>query len=377
MQGSPLWIADDASFQAFVASLPAGKPVALDTEFEWTRTYFPILALLQIGLDRENVALVDPLAIRDWSPLARLLADPERQKIFFSGANDMPLLHRVCGVVPASLFDVQVAAGFCGEGACQSLKAVLENRLGVCLPKTESRSDWMLRPLTEKQLGYAGDDVAYLPEVAADYQEALKANGNLAWFQEEMEESFCREEGYRLPPPEDAWRRLGFLHFLRSAPERRRAVSLAIWREKKARETDCARGRLLSDDQLQWCATENPGDASRLLQMPSCWCKRVKPLAGEILEALANPCLGSYQESASQPYLSPERKVALRKLGERVRGIATGCARHRQIEPTLVCTRGEAEAWAFRKLMGLPQEGRICRGWRKELLQEPLRQLEG
>ena len=370
-----LWIDDDAAFRAFVESLPPGQPVALDTEFDRTRTYYPVFALLQVGVGRECVALVDALALKEWSPLGSLLGDPRRRKYLFSASNDLPILHQACGTVPASVFDVQVAAGFCGESGVQGLKAVLERRLGIVLPKTETRSDWTRRPLSAQQLSYAGDDVAYLTEVGEWYESALRANGNLSWFQEEMEEAFCREEAYGQPPVEEAWRRLGFLHHHPGDPQAvRRAVGLAIWREGKAREIDCAKPRLLTEEQLNWCAAENPATLADLMKMPNCWPKRIRPHGQEILEVLAHPPQGTYRERAEK-HFTPERKARLRKLSDRVMGIAASCARQRLIDPALACSRGDADRWATLHLDKLPQEGRICRGWRKELLQAGLDQI--
>ena len=91
------WIAEDSDLAAYCRGLPPGRSVALDTEFDWTRTFYPVFALLQIGVGREETALVDALAIRDWSPLAELLADATRPKIVFGGVNDLPILVRACG----------------------------------------------------------------------------------------------------------------------------------------------------------------------------------------------------------------------------------------------------------------------------------------
>ncbi len=374
---TPLWIDTDDALAKFLHTLPPGVLVALDTEFAWTRTYFPVFALLQIGVDHKTAAIVDALAIRDWSPLGELLGDAGRRKVLFSGANDLPILHRACGVLPANVFDVQIAAGFCGESATQSLKTVIQEKLGILLDKSETRSDWTLRPLTRKQIDYAAGDVVLLPELAALYEERLKANGNLAWFLEEMETQFCRKEAYLPPPVEDAWRKVGALRKPMPEDIRGRMVSLVLWREEKARATDTTRNRILTDEQLIWCAYENPQEESRLHAMPQCRSKRIRPMAAEILEALKHS--SEALERCGLAVRKRERplpKDKLKELSDRVLGLAERRARDRQIELTLVCTRHDAEHWAVNHLHKAPQEGRILHGWRGELLNGALAPLE-
>ena len=366
------WIDDNLCFRKFCHGIPAGQPIALDTEFAWTKTYFPIFALLQIGLNRENAALVDALAITDWSPLAELLTDASRPKICFSAGNDLPILCRACGdILPRNIFDVQTAAGFCGESSTQSLKAIIEEHLKISLPKTETRSDWTIRPLTPKQLEYAADDVLLLPELAESYRRRMEENGNLPWFQEEMETLYCQAEAYRLPPVKNAWMRLGAIHRIPDAPSRQRAIALAIWRESAARQKNLSRPRLLSDEQLLWCAYEAPASQEKLFRMPECRAKRIQPIAEEILAVIANP-----PPEPPQPkeiFLPREKLNALTK---RIQGLIQKRAQERDIDPTMVGARHDAEHSAACRLQGKPDNSRLTQGWRGELMRDALELLD-
>ena len=192
------WIDSSSAFAEYCRSLPPGVPVAVDTEFDWQRSYYPVFALLQIGVDRENAALVDPFAVDDWTPLKELLTDSSRRKILFSGGNDLPILVRACGgpeaCIPANVFDVQSAYLFLGESQNVALKWVVKEELDIELDKSETRSDWTMRPLTAKQLEYAAGDVVLLPEVAQKVEKRLQDSGNLEFFLEEMAERHCRPE---------------------------------------------------------------------------------------------------------------------------------------------------------------------------------------
>lgn len=358
------WIDTNQGFRDFCNALPAGTPIALDTEFAWTKTYFPQFALLQIGIDRTHAALVDPLAVTDWTPLAEILADETRRKILFSGSNDLPILVRACqGVIPKNVFDVQTAAGFCGEPSSQSLKSVIEAHLGISLPKTETRSDWTIRPLTDNQRQYAADDVVLLPELAIEFEAKLSANGNLAWFLEEMNTAHCRPEAYELPSTADAWRRLGGLRHLQSAQARQRAIALAIWREETARANDIARPRVLSDNQIYWCASNAPTNSTELFKMPECWPKRIRPFADDLLELIANP-----------PALPPVAKTpliprqALNDLSDRILNFLRKRAAERQIDSAIVGARHDAEKYTLNLLQHKTPTGKLCTGWRSELL---------
>ena len=70
-----LIIASDQDLAKLMEEARSCDAVALDTEFVWERTYYPQLGLIQIGLSGEKCYVIDPVAIKDLSPLGTLLAD--------------------------------------------------------------------------------------------------------------------------------------------------------------------------------------------------------------------------------------------------------------------------------------------------------------
>ena len=144
-----------AAFCERARSFPA---VAIDTEFLRERTYHPRLCLVQAATPDECV-VIDPIVIEDLSPLAAFMADRQVTKVFHACSQDMEVLYHALGVLPDPIFDTQVAAAFLGERLQVGYHGLVQTFCGVSLPKTESLTDWSRRPLTDKQVEYAVDDV--------------------------------------------------------------------------------------------------------------------------------------------------------------------------------------------------------------------------
>ena len=133
--------------------------VAIDTELLWERTYYPRLAIVQIALSEEEWYLVDAAIPDILAPLGPLLEDVNVVKILHDAAQDLAVLRRATGRSPRSIYDTRVAAGFAGLSSTVSLGTLLLELMEVELPKTETRTDWFQRPLTQSQIDYAADDV--------------------------------------------------------------------------------------------------------------------------------------------------------------------------------------------------------------------------
>ena len=143
-------ITSDTHLAAYCGQV-TGKPyLALDTEFVRIRTYYPHLGLVQL-YDGEHLALVDPLGITDWTPLKTLLTAPDMIKYLHAGSEDIEVFFNSMGCVPQPLVDTQVLAAFTGHPLSCGFATLVETYLGVALDKSESRTDWLARPLTEKQ----------------------------------------------------------------------------------------------------------------------------------------------------------------------------------------------------------------------------------
>ena len=176
---------------------------AIDTEFHTERTYWPKLALIQLGW-ADKVALVDPLTI-DPAPLSHLFAGTGTAVAHAAG-QDLAVLEAACGSAPSTVFDTQIAAGFLGMST-PSLARLVEQVLGIILPKTDQLSDWLSRPIPPDQLAYAAGDVQHLLALRSSMVDQLTQSGRLAWAIEECAQLLPGRR--RQVVPEEAWWKSG------------------------------------------------------------------------------------------------------------------------------------------------------------------------
>ena len=160
--------------------------IALDTEFVRTRTYYPQLGLIQM-YDGKHVSLIDPLGITDWTPMRDLLLDTAVTKYLHAGSEDLEVFLNTFGVMPQPLIDTQILAAFSNRPLSWGFAAMVEEYTGLTLDKSESRTDWLARPLTERQLEYAAADVFYLLPIAGQLMKEAEASG---WLPAALDE--CR-----------------------------------------------------------------------------------------------------------------------------------------------------------------------------------------
>ena len=100
------------------------------------------------------------------------------------GTHDWLLLAQAGWRPPSTCLDTQIAARLLGYERF-GLAALVEDVLGVAIDKTEQRSDWLRRPLTDEQRHYAEGDVVHLRSLTAVFEEALRAKAlEPAWAEE-------------------------------------------------------------------------------------------------------------------------------------------------------------------------------------------------
>ena len=222
--------------------------VAIDTEFRRRDTFFPQVALLQVCWGDEPY-LIDPLQLDDVSALRAFLTDPSQTKLIHSASEDLEVFSHWLGVLPAPLFDTQRAAALLGLGAGQSYRALVAHFFDIELPKDETQSDWLQRPLSNAQAQYAAQDVSYLHPMGVQLQNRAMELNRLDWI---------LEEGARLRPggkPPIA----KFKTAYRLPPEQQRVLAEVVeWREGEARHRDRPRSWILNDKIVMGVARSVP-----------------------------------------------------------------------------------------------------------------------
>lgn len=243
-------------------SLDGVRALALDTESDSFFHYFEKVCLLQIADDRGRAALVDPLAFKDLSALAPIMADPKVEKILHGADNDIMLLKRDFRFEFASLFDTQVAARFAGRLEL-GLQAVLETEFGVKLSKSLQRCDWSRRPFTEAQAVYASEDVRHLIALRDRLIPELQKRGREAWAREEGE-ALARLEPAPMREPADFLKAKGAWDL----DGRTLAVlkELFALRDEWARNADIPLFKIVGDEPLVTLAINKPKDQRALAQ---------------------------------------------------------------------------------------------------------------
>ncbi|MDG3087494.1 ribonuclease D [Vibrio hannami] len=220
--------------------------VMLDTEFVRTRTYYPQLGLIQL-FDGERLSLIDPLCIDDLSSLKSLLTDSSVLKVLHACGEDLEVFKNSFGCMPFPMIDTQIMAAFLGHGLSTGFAAMVSEYLDVELDKSESRTDWLARPLTEKQLDYAAADVFYLKPLFEQLEEKVSESG---WWGAALQESeLLIEKREAVLEPEKAY--LDIKGAWQLKPEQLAILKpLAAWRIKEALKRDLALNFVLKEQDL-------------------------------------------------------------------------------------------------------------------------------
>jgi ribonuclease D len=349
--------------------------IALDLEFIREHTYVPQLALIQIAVG-ETCVIVDPLEVNDLSPLLDLVASPHILKVLHAAAQDMEVLYWHSGKAPVRIFDTQVAAALVGLGEQLAYGRLVESLLGVTLPKGESYSDWLRRPLSPTQFAYALDDVRYLPALHHILSTRLQEMGRTVWATEEFRKFETLDLYQR--NPRTLFRRIRRHHTL-SSQGLAILRELADWRDSEAQRRDCPPGSVLRDETLVDIARKAPmslDDLQRLRGLPR---RELERTGTALLDAVARGLAVTEAErpqALRRPRLTQTDELMVKFLHV---CLQTLCQR-KKLPVSCLAKRADLEELVYKYRQGrLATDGSpLLESWRGALVgQEILAVLEG
>ena len=323
--------------------------IALDTEFVWERTYYPRLGIVQIGLSKDECGLIDAVALPDLGGLGAVLADPSVVKILHDAGQDLTILRRATGAYPVNVFDTRCVAGLVGVSSTQSLTDLVQQTTGVKLTGTATRTDWLRRPLSERQVAYALDDARYLPQAREVLLGRARELGRDEWVREELA-AYDEPTQYDDPDP---WVQSARLKGASRLSARQQGVlrELAAWREMEAGRQDIPRKHVVPDEVLTAAASRNVRSEQALGRIKGAFDR--ERYGGVLLEAVGR---GHALDEDALP-VRPERQDDDEIVNARVDFVLAylkGKSLNLAVDPALIASRAEMSAREQRPwLMGI------------------------
>ncbi|MEA3149372.1 MAG: ribonuclease [Gammaproteobacteria bacterium] len=349
-----IWVDRNGELPALARTLESQSFIGVDTEFLRERTFFPKLCLLQLAAGGE-IWCVDTLRGGSLDALVPALTAPQTRKVIHAARQDLEAFYLTTKRVISPVFDTQIAAGCIGLKPQVGYAELVKTLLDVTIPKGQTRTDWSKRPLTREQLEYAADDVLYLGEIAEHLTARLRELGREHWAAEDC----ANLEDPRLyePDPEQAWERLRGIGQIGPGP-RARAKSVAIWREKLARERDLPRAWIIPDTAIFAVAQANPGSRAALSALNAMPANFNEAFASSLLRTLQEEStqLVTDQEPSQDSRPTPEQKALIERLAK----IVDARAATLQVSAELLAPRGELKALAMGK-----RDTHAMSGWRR------------
>ncbi|MEY2768024.1 MAG: putative ribonuclease [Actinomycetota bacterium] len=352
------WIDTDSGLRDFVSSSVGCGMYSIDTEFHREKTYFPRLALVQIRA-RGVTVLIDPLSA-DCRLLEPLFGGPDLA-VLHAAQQDLDVLTQSCGIIPARIYDTQLAAGFIGYST-PSLVNLAASLLREHVPKGDRLTDWLRRPLTADQRNYAASDVIHLEAMKEIIDDQLRARGRVDWAAEACEELRTRPVGPT--DPWDAWLRV---KDIRTVKGRSRWVArhVACWRENRAMDLDIPPRHVLSDIALLGIAQRVPRTLDDLGACRGVDGRLARGSLGEtVLDAIDDAVADAengelHFPSADGDDLDKTMRPAVTLVGVWVAELA----RQSDLDPALLGTRRDIV-----ELLSSVPGARLATGWRADIL---------
>ena len=248
-------IRDNSTLKKFCNKCIKEKVLAIDTEFIRENTYYPVLCLVQIASDSFS-AVIDPLSEIEMEPVWEILSNERILKVFHAGRQDLEIFFNITGKIPTPIYDTQIAAMFCGLGDQVSYDGLVNKFLGLTISKESQFSNWLQRPLTNKQLQYALSDVNYLIKIFPLIKKIIKETNREEWVEKEFQ--YIKNEKIYNINPKEVWQKIKIKNAKREVLNILKY--LAEWREIECKKRNLPRNRLIRDEILVNISQLKPSD---------------------------------------------------------------------------------------------------------------------
>jgi len=364
-----------SKLENFVRTIENEKAVGVDLEADSMYHFREKVCLVQMAAENLNV-VIDPLIVKDLSPLKPIFERRDICKIFHGADYDVRSLYRDFGITIHNLFDTELACRFLGFPE-SGLEAVLKKKFAVTLDKRFQRKDWSKRPLSPDMIAYAAEDARYLLPLAQSLKTELDEKNRLGWVYEECEYlSRVRPITTNDQPLYMNFKGAGKLD------PRSLAVLEALlgFRREVARRKDKPLFRIFGNRSLAELAGKKPLDLTQLEKTGALSARQISMYGREVLTAIQ----GALKLPAEALPVYPRKKgprVPLRVAG-RVKALRNWRDKQVQklaIDPALICTKALISSIALQRPLKLAELAAIkeMKNWqRKEFGRDIVRVLK-
>lgn len=368
-----VYVQTDEALVSLCTQLAQSSILAVDTEFVRTRTLYPKLGLLQVN-NGDVLALIDPITINDLSPFWAVMSDPNVCKVLHACSEDLEVFLTVGKCKPENLIDSQIIMSFLGHGLSMGYAAMVKHYTEIELDKSESRTDWTKRPLTQKQLTYAEADVEHLfaiyPKLLAD----IEAKGWLSCAQAESQNMIERKF---TPLDLDSLYRNVKLSWKLSSQQLNNLKYLTIWRYQQAQKRNMPIGFIAKDHTLFALAYRMPTSIGEMQMLEGVELLDVKHKGHAMLEVLQKAQLipeSEYPNKITRLDEYPGYKEAYKK----VKAFLVKIAESSGITPENIASKKQINhflSWNFHinDAEKSPESVDLLNSWRGDLLSEKLK----
>jgi ribonuclease D len=353
-----------AGLEKAARTLEKTRAVAVDMEADSMYHFQVKVCLLQMATEKSAV-VIDPLQVKNLSPLKPLFSNPDVKKIFHGADYDVRSLFRDFSIEINNLFDTELACRFLGIKET-GLEAVMAKYLSISLDKKYQKKDWSKRPLPKEMIDYAVGDVNYLLKLAKVCEKELEKKCRLAWVLEECDAlSKVRPVLLNEEPL--------FLKF--KGAGRLKSKSLAVleavlqFRKGIAEKKDKPLFKIMGNGSVMKIATAKPLSLRRLEGIKALTEKQIRMYGKDLIETVA----GALNTPDSKFPVYPQKKPQTfpNEVPERIKALKSwrmSKARALEIDSGIICNNALITSIALQNPVDRRALGRIIemKNWQKE-----------
>jgi len=361
------------ALEEFCSENANSEYVGFDTEFVSENCFRPLLCLIQVSTDKAY-AIIDTLVIKDLTVFWNWLCDGDHITIVHAAREEFLFCFRDVAKRPANLFDIQLAAGMIGCEYPAAYGNLVNRMIGVTVDKGETRTDWRQRPLTDRQMAYALEDVVHLWPVHNQLKTKLEQLGRVDWVRCEMDQWQGALEKTITHPQ---WRRVSGIARLKPA-QLAIVKELWLWRNEEAQRKDRTPKRVLADDLIVELARRGTSAPAQIRAIRG-FGNRVQKTSIEGIAAAIERAL-KMPKSDYPKRITSTKTINLGLLGQFITTALNVLCRSEQISSSIVGTAQEVRDVAAMRLgiLKLSEKPRLLTGWRAEIVGQLIDQvLEG